>query len=126
MNSTARAFAGLYVGQMAALTRVYDIRAVERWCALADMPELPTHVPEPLIAGLFSCLLGEQLPGHGTQYLKQQMEFMHPAPIGAPLEATVIITATRSDKALVDLATRCVDASGRMLCHGRALVLFDR
>lgn len=80
-------------------------------------------VPEPLIGGLFSYLLGVDLPGFGTNYLKQELEFERPAPIGVPLIARVEITRLRPDKHLVDLATTCRDENGTAYCRGRALVL---
>jgi acyl dehydratase len=125
MNTSGSRLSALYIGQRAELTRTFDTAAIKRWCALAAMPQTPSNVPEPLIAGLFSCLLGEQLPGHGTNYLKQHMDFWRAAPIGARLMASVTITAIRAEKALVDLDTQCVDTRGRLLCNGRALVLFD-
>lgn len=126
MTAVGSQLAALAIGQAAEITRTFDSVTVERWCALARTPQPAAEVPEPLIAGLFSCLLGEHLPGHGTNYLKQQMDFRRPAPIGAPLTATVTITRIRFDKALVDLETTCIDAHGKTLCNGRALVLFDR
>lgn len=80
-------------------------------------------VPEPMIAALFSYLLGVKLPGPGTNYLKQSIEFHAPAPVGAPLTAGVEITRMRPEKSLVDLATICRDEDGRLIASGRALVL---
>ena len=96
------------------------------------LPSLPAGnapgketVPEPLIGSLFSYLLGRELPGFGTNYLKQQMRFLRPAPLGEPITATVEITRIRPDKHLVDLATTCTGADGTVLCDGRALVLVE-
>jgi len=74
--------------------------------------------PEPLIAALLSYLLGVKLPGPGTNYLKQSLEF--PAP--APLTARVEITRYRLEKHLVDLETTCRLADGTVVARGRALV----
>ena len=63
------------------------------------------------------------MPGFGTNYLKQDMRFLRPVLVGEPVTATVEITRIRPDKHLVDLATTCTDASGEVLCEGRALVL---
>ena len=98
MNTSGSRLSALYIGQRAELTRTFDTAAIKRWCALAAMPQTPSNVPEPLIAGLFSCLLGEQLPGHGTNYLKQHMDFWRAAPIGARLMASVTVTAIRAEK----------------------------
>ena len=81
------------------------------------------HVPEPLIAALFSYLLGMRLPGPGTNYLKQDLRFHAPAPTGTDLTARVEITRLRPEKHLVDLATTCRLPDGTLICEGRALVL---
>lgn len=80
-------------------------------------------VPEALINGLFSQLLGVDLPGRGTNYLKQETRFLARAPLGQRLTASVEITRLRPEKHLVDLATRCVSADGTEIATGRALVL---
>lgn len=80
-------------------------------------------VPDPLIAALFSYLLGVRLPGSGTNYLKQDLRFHHKAPVGVPLTARVEVTRLRPDKNLVDLATTCRLGDGTLICEGRALVL---
>jgi acyl dehydratase len=83
----------------------------------------PETVPEPLIAGLFSYLLGVDLPGPGTNYLKQDLEFLAPAPLGEELVASVEITRLRPEKHLVDLAAECRRPNGELVCRGRSLVL---
>lgn len=79
-------------------------------------------VPEPLIAGLFSTLLGTDLPGNGTMYLKQDLRFESRARPGERIHATVTVSAVRPEKALVDLHT-VATAGGRLLCEGEALVM---
>ena len=117
-------FLALAPGDTASLDRVFTMADVSAWAMLAGQPEPSDDIPEPLIAALFSCLLGEDLPGHGTNYLKQSMLFLQPARIGEVLSASVTITGLRADKALVDLHTRCTGEGGRVLCTGNALVLF--
>ncbi|PHR57976.1 MAG: phosphate acetyltransferase [Robiginitomaculum sp.] len=86
--------------------------------------ELPTdnQVPDPLLASLFSYLLGMKLPGLGTNYLKQETEYMHAVYIDDVITASVTITRLRPEKHLVDLETMCVNAEGQTICSGRALV----
>jgi acyl dehydratase len=109
----------LKIGQKASVTRIFS---------RADAAELtggaaPDSVPEPLIAGLFSYLLGVKLPGSGTNYLKQEMTFLAPAPYDQHLTASVEITRLRPDKHLADLETVCRLDDGAIVCSGRALVL---
>ena len=118
-------FQALQRGQAAVHERVFDAADLAAWARLASLPTAPTTVPGPLIAALFSYLLGERLPGHGTNYLKQSLEF-HEAPRpGEALRAAVVVSRLRGDKALVDLDTTCHGADGRKLCSGRALVRFQ-
>ena len=120
---------GLEIGQQAILTRVFNINDVSHYRALVGDPGLgfgaaaaPTTVPGPLLAGLFSCLLGTQLPGRGTNWLKQSLAFPHPAHLNHPVTATVTITRLRPDKNLVNLQTTCT-SQGEIVCTGEALVL---
>lgn len=111
-------------GDRATITRVFGARDAAGLAALAGLDAVADgHVPEPLIGGLFSFLLGRELPGFGTNYLKQEMRFLRPVLVGEPVTATVEITRIRPDKHLVDLSTTCTDAAGEVLCEGRALVL---
>lgn len=108
----------------AQVVRVFNRQAIADFVDLSGFSgREPGTVPEPLIAGLFSYLLGAELPGFGTNYMKQELRFHAPAAVNEPLTAKVTITRLRPDKALVDLATRCTDASDRLICDGRALVL---
>lgn len=115
----------LSVGQAEEITRRYDRADMDGFAALSGTdPATLDSVPEPLIAALFSYLLGVRLPGAGTNYLKQEMRFLAPAPLDRPLTARVEITRLRPDKHLVDLRTTCRDAEdGTLICDGRALVL---
>lgn len=110
------------IGDARALTRRFDRAALDRFAALADLPAAPEAVPEPLIAGLFSALLGVGLPGRGTNYLKQELCFHGAARPDAALTATVTLTRLRPEKNLADLATACRDDSGKLIASGRALV----
>lgn len=99
-----------------------------RQAGLDDQP-----VPGGLIGGMFSHLLGTNLPGPGTNYLKQRLRFTaRPtsppdqwvvAYPDQPLRASVEVIKLRPEKQLVNLRTECLDPSGRMICQGEALVL---
>ncbi|MCF8197311.1 MAG: MaoC family dehydratase N-terminal domain-containing protein [Sulfuritalea sp.] len=80
-------------------------------------------VPWPLLAGMFSDLLGTHLPGRGTGWMKQHLRYLSSAHPGEPLTARVSITRLRNDKALVNLSTRVIAVDGRVVCDGEALVL---
>lgn len=113
------------VGQSAQLERRFSDADVADYVALGGHQPAAGEVPEPLIGALFSCLLGVELPGRGTKYLKQATQFRGVARIGEALTARVAITRLRPDKHLVDLETTCRGADGRLVCTGRALVHVD-
>jgi 3-hydroxybutyryl-CoA dehydratase len=110
------------VGQNAAMTRTFGVDDVARYMNLGGHRPADGEVPEPLVNALFSRLLGVDLPGQGTNYLKQESEFFDRARIGEALTASVEITRLRPEKDLVDLRTRCVGEGGRLITEGRALV----
>jgi len=111
------------LGDFADITRSFSARNIADFTVLAPVVEHANAVPEPLIAALFSYLLGVRLPGPGTNYLKQSLAFHAAAPLDEPLTARVEITRLRPEKRLVDLRTTCHDSAGRLLADGRALVL---
>jgi 3-hydroxybutyryl-CoA dehydratase len=111
------------VGDKASVTRSFDQDALAAFFSLARDAPRADYVPEPLISGLISYVLGVKLPGSGTNYLKQETKFLAPAPIAEPITATVEITRLRPDKHLCDLSTTCTDSAGNVICTGRALVL---
>lgn len=83
------------------------------------------RVPDALLGGLFSCLLGTRLPGPGTGWLKQELHHFAAARVGEPLTAEVEVIRLRPEKNLVDLMCICTGNDGRLLCRGRALMLLS-
>lgn len=112
----------MQLGDLRQVARSYSAADVAAFSGLAAADATVAAVPEPLIGALFSYLLGMELPGHGTNYLKQEMQFLRPAPLDTPLVAEVKITRLRPEKHLVDLATTCRGPDGTLYCEGRALV----
>ncbi|MEJ8574848.1 phosphate acetyltransferase [Microbaculum marinum] len=114
------------LGRRAEITRTYSFADKALFADLAGLGEAwLDSVPEPLVGALFSYLLGVELPGFGTNYLKQEMRFLMPAPYDTPLTASVTVTRLRPEKHLVDLETVCVGADGSRICEGRALVYVE-
>lgn len=111
------------VGRTAATVRTFTADDLDAYAILVGAARRPDRVPEPLLAGMVSKLLGVDLPGPGTNYLKQQWHYLDAAPVGTPLTATVEITRVRPDKHLVDLATTITGDDGQVYAEGRALVL---
>jgi len=75
-----------------------------------------------LTAGLISAVIGEQLPGHGTVYLKQDLKFLAPVRPGDRVEATVRVHAIDYAKRRVTLECACT-VGDTVVLAGNALVL---
>ena len=112
----------LEIGQAATTKRTFTQNDLVEYASLAGIAQMPRVVPEPLLGGVFSYLLGTKLPGRGTNYLKQHLEFPQPAFVGDELLATVEIVRLRPEKNLVNLRTTCANARGEIVCEGEALV----
>jgi len=110
------------VGNKATVKRTFSAQNLRDYTALSGHEVPGGQIPEPLIGALFSYLLGVELPGLGTNYLKQETRFHAGAVTGEALTAGVEITRIRTDKQLVDLATTCQRADGEIIASGRALV----
>ena len=80
-------------------------------------------VPWPLLAGMFSDMLGTDLPGRGTGWMKQKLIYKSAAYPGEEITARVEITRLRADKELVNLRSTIVGPDGRLICDGESLVL---
>ena len=110
------------VGDFVETTRTFSPEDVKQYETLGGAPSEEGTLPEPLIGALFSYLLGVDLPGPGANYLKQESQYLTPAPVGEPVTARVEITRSRPEKHLVDLETTCRNGAGDLLCKGRALI----
>jgi 3-hydroxybutyryl-CoA dehydratase len=110
------------VGDRAEITRCFRAEDLSQYAGLGGHVPDGQRVPGILINALFSYLLGMELPGLGTNYLKQQTRWLTPAQPGRALTARVEITRLRPEKYLVDLATTCRDEDGRLVAEGSALV----
>jgi acyl dehydratase len=130
-------FMGLEIGQRAGTRRSFSARDLAEYASLTgDANPVFTDaayarqqglegqiIPGGLLAGLFSYLLGTELPGRGTNYLKQRLEFPLPAYVDQEIAAHVEIVRIRPDKQLVNLETVCTNPAGKVVCQGEALVL---
>lgn len=130
-------FKGLHLGQKATLSRTFsrddltdyvdltgDTNPIYYDGAYARAAGLKGPlIPGGLLGGLFSSLLGTTLPGRGTNWLKQRLQFLKPAYIDEPILASVEIVRFRPDKELVNLRTVCQNQAFEVVCTGEALVL---
>jgi hypothetical protein len=102
----------LRVGDTAARTRVFTTEDLVEYRRLTGDAGLrfgngDPGVPGPLLAGMISDLLGTSLPGLGTMWMKQTLEYSGAAPLGSEVTAAVTITRLRPEKNLVNLRAEC-------------------
>ena len=75
-----------------------------------------------LTAGLVSAVIGEQLPGHGSIYMSQNLKFLAPVRPGDLVHAEVKVVDMVIDKRRVKLDCRC-EVNGKNVLVGEAIVL---
>jgi acyl dehydratase len=133
----ARTLKRLSIGQTATARRIFKREDLDEYADLTgdgnplfSDPEAGQHVgfegciiPGPLLSGMFSDLLGTRLPGRGTNWLKQKLDFPAPAYLNEEIAATVEITRLRPNKNLVNLSGTCRNPAGETVCRAQSLVL---
>lgn len=75
-----------------------------------------------LSAGFISAVIGTQLPGPGTVYMRQTLDFLAPVRIGDTVTATVEVIEKQTDKKRIRLRTSCYNQEGTKVLDGEALV----
>ncbi|HEY8369179.1 MAG TPA: MaoC family dehydratase [Thermodesulfobacteriota bacterium] len=130
--------APLEVGARAELTRTLTDADIRKF-AEATGDTNPVHLDEAyakgtvfggriahglLTAGLVSAVLANRLPGPGTVYLSQTLEFKAPVRPGDTVTAEVEVLEVTGRRAR--LATRCRLADGTLVLAGEAVVRLPR
>ena len=126
----------LEVGMMRVISKTIGNREIEMFAELST-DHNPVHLDDDyakdtlfkgriahgmLSASLISAVIGEQLPGHGTIYLKQNLTFTAPVRPGDHVEATVTVTEIDHAKRRVTLDCKC-RVGDIIVLKGDALVL---
>lgn len=79
-----------------------------------------------LAASMISAALANDLPGPGTVYLSQSLQFKAPVYLGDTITAIVEVKSLRDDKPIVTLATTCINQENGTVLEGEAVVLISR
>lgn len=76
-----------------------------------------------IAAGLISATLANDLPGPGTVYLSQTLQFKRPVFPGDTITARIEVKNVRTDKPIVTLSTICTNQENKVVLEGEAVVL---
>jgi len=79
-----------------------------------------------LIAGLMSGVLANQLPGPGSIYLSQTINFMAPVRIGDTITAEAEVVEKDMQKRIVKLKTVCKNQEGVQVIKGEASIMLRK
>lgn len=125
--TSSDSYKGLEVGMSASRSRAFTPDDVAAYLRLVDDPNPlfrgdNPELPPAILGGMVSWLLGVDLPGRGTNWLKQEYRFYSPVPTPAKVTTTVTVTRLRPEKGLVNLAARCV-VDDAVVVSGESLVL---
>lgn len=74
-----------------------------------------------LSASIFSKILGTKMPGMGTIYIKQELNFIRPVYINEQYTARVMITKIEASKFTLDTIIK--DKKGNPVLTGQAIVI---
>lgn len=129
----------LKVGDTASITRTITEQDIGAFAELTG-DHNPVHLDEAfahttrfgkriahgmLGASLISAVLGTELPGKGSIYLSQSLQFLGAVYIGDTVTARATVTRVRPDKPILTLETVCENQRGEILIRGEAVVLVE-
>jgi len=75
-----------------------------------------------LTAGFISTVIGTMLPGPGTIYIRQELNFVAPVYINDTVTASVEVVEVDTEKNRVLLKPLCKNQENKLLIEGQALV----
>lgn len=78
-----------------------------------------------LSASLISAVIANELPGQGSIYLGQTLQFVAPVFLGDTVTARVTVSAIREDKPILKLETLCTNQRNEVVIRGEATVLIS-
>ncbi len=132
----SRCFDEISVGDTASLTRTLTRTDVKTFAVLSGDLN-PTHVDDDfarkygdgrlvahsiLSGALISSVLGNELPGPGTQYVSQDLRFLKVLHADDTVTASVTVREKRRETGTVLLDCQCVNQAGEVVAQGMAEV----
>ena len=127
----------LKIGQEASFSKSFSDKDVELFSKLS-LDNNPVHLEDNFAAqtifkkrivhgylygSLISAVIGTQLPGPGSIYLHQEMNFKKPVYLDETVTATVKVTDINHEKSLIYLETFCVKNNDKQIVlEGKAII----
>ena len=138
-NSSAKVFSNMNfsVGDSAEITKTIEQADIHSFADVTG-DHNPVHVDEAfaqttrfgrtiahgmLSASLISAVLANKLPGAGSIYLGQTLQFVAPVFPGDAITARVTVKEIRADKPIIKLKTVCINQRDEVVIRGEATVL---
>ena len=130
-------FEEILIGQEATYKRVISKEMVKAFAEVSGDTN-PVHLDEEyakgtifkeniahgiLVTGLISKVLGCDLPGYGSIYVSQKVDFLRPVKIGDEITAKVEAVSKEDKRGFVTFRTTCVNQSGRVVIKGEAVAI---
>ncbi len=75
-----------------------------------------------LLGGYISGMIGMELPGKGTIYMKQDLTFLRPVYYGDRIRVEIQVSELQTEKKRAVLSTNCYNQNGEQVVCGSALV----
>ena len=131
--------ADFYVGEQASLTKTITESDVNTFAELIG-DHNPIHTDDEYArksrfgkrvahgvfsGGLISAVLGNKLPGPGSIYLSQQLEFLAPVFIGDTITAVVEVTSWRPEKRIITFKTDAYNQEETQVVTGQSVLMVE-
>lgn len=130
-------FDEISIGDKAELSRELNTRDIELFAVMSgdvnpvhvDLEYAKSDILHSVIAhsmwggALISTVLGTQLPGPGTLYLTQSLEFLLPVELGDKVVVRVTVREKIASKNQLILDCECVNQDGELVIKGQAKVI---
>jgi phosphate acetyltransferase/phosphate butyryltransferase len=132
-----RTFDEIAIGDEASIERTLSAADIQLFAAMSGDVN-PTHLDVEFAAAtpfggvvahgmwaasLISAVLGTRLPGPGTAYVSQTLEFLAPVHVGDTLTVTVTVKRRDRRERQVEFDCRCVNGNGSLVMTGAATVI---
>lgn len=124
------------VGQKASITKTFSKEDVLLFSELS-LDKNPVHLNDEyaknsifkqpichglLVSSLISAVIANDLPGNGSIYLAQDLQFKKPVYHGDTITAEVTILEIKKEKNIIILNTICTNNNGDIVIEGKAVI----